>query len=66
MVLIGGHKLKRDFLMKHFTVALSLVVILALSACAQGTTSCSNRTAGDNCVKTTHNADTMFNKSLRK
>ena len=53
--------------MKRFTVALSLVAVLALSACAQGTNPCLDRTAGK-CTEAAaaHKADTMFSKSLRK
>lgn len=60
--------------MKHFTLALSLVAVMALTACANGTNwtpVCNGRTAGK-CVPDTksktkkHKADAAFSKSLRK
>ena len=45
--------------MKRFAIALSLVAVLALSACASGTNRCDDRTAGK-C------ADSVFSQSLRK
>ena len=63
--------------MKRFTLALSVLAVLALSACANGGTwspVCNGRTAG-NCApdkkeapvkKSKHKADATFNKALRK
>jgi hypothetical protein len=62
--------------MKRFTLALSVLAVLALSACAHGNTwspVCNERTAGK-CVpekkmmmkKGKHKADATFNKALRK
>jgi|GEM_PF-5293882 len=55
--------------MKRFTV-LSVIAVLALSACAQGVTHCDGRTAGSCVASKSVDADTKadnaFNKSLHK
>lgn len=62
--------------MKHITLALSMVAVLSLAACANGTDwspVCNGRTAGK-CVPEKasksmtkkHKADAAFSKSLRK
>ena len=59
--------------MKRFTLALSVLAVLALTACAHGSTTCNDRTAGKckaekaaAAKKGKHKADAAFNKALRK
>ncbi|MBI3440901.1 MAG: hypothetical protein HY052_03710 [Proteobacteria bacterium] len=60
--------------MKRFTLALSVLTVLALSACANGgtwTPACNDRTAGKctpakAAAPAKHKADAAFSKALRK
>ncbi len=56
--------------MKSFTLALSVLAVLSLSACGYGSAgSCDHRTAGscaDKVDSGSHKADAAFSKSLRK
>lgn len=61
----------KEIIMKHFALALSVLAVLSLSACANGsgwTPMSDGRTAGQSVVdnSTGSKADGAFSRSLRK
>lgn len=59
----------KEIIMKRFTLALSVLAVLSLTACANGagwTPMSDGRTAGQSVVDNSSKADGAFSRSLRK